>query len=399
LLGALRMRERWGTTAGTGRLLRLVAVFGLLFAQMALLTAAEPRGLANVARRVQSPSYTSYDTVARRVEDPVRFLRRYHEIQATFPVHGPSQPPGRVLYFWAVRQAVGAERAPAVAGYLLMVLGALSIVPLLVLVGGRGAPGAAGTTVALMASLPSYLLFTPQTDHLLLVVSLGAAALLVEAMRYASQPRAAALAFGAGLAAGLGVFVSFTTLAALGAWGLALAGMLLLAHRRGVPFPTSRQALRIAGAGLAGFALVIGATAALGLNWPAVFRESLAAAHRVQVEQHGRTYGTWVGWNLWDFALFVGFPLTLAWLARVRAEWLEPVEIPFAGALLISVLALDLSGRILGETGRIWMFLMPLAVAAAASGMERAPRRAVVLLAGSQFLVLLALRAFLNVPG
>ena len=215
-------------------------------------------------RRVKDASFTSYHTIASRVDDPADFLRRYHRIQATFPVHGPSQPPGRVMYFWAVDRVAGPERGAVVAGYLLMAIGAMSLVPLVVLVGGRCAPGATGAAVLLMACLPSYLLFTPQTDHLILFLSLTAAALAVEGMRYASHRLAPALFFGAGLAAGLGIFVSFTTLAALGAWGLALAGLVAWGHARGAPFPTVRRIAMLAVAGVAGAAVVPAIAAGYG---------------------------------------------------------------------------------------------------------------------------------------
>ena len=71
-----------------------------------------------------------------------------------------------------------------------------------------------------------------------------------------------------------------------------------------------RSALLL-GVGVAGFLVVPLVTSAMGMNWPSVFRECTAAAHRIQVLVFGRTFATWVGWNLWDFVLFLGPPLTL----------------------------------------------------------------------------------------
>jgi hypothetical protein len=301
-----------------------------------------------------------------------------------------------------MRRLFGDDVGPWMAGFGLMALGALSFVPLAGLVGGRNAPAAVGGAAMLMGSLPSFLLFTPETDHLILFLSLASAACLVGAMRYAGQKRAPWLAAAAGLFAGLGIFASFTTLAALGAWGLAFAGMLVLARRRRTPFPTSMQVVRLAAAALAGVVAVIGIVATLGMNWPAVFRECLEQARRVQTEFHGREYSLWVWWNLADFALFLGPPLVVVWLARLRGEWGDAgAEIPFAAALVIALVVLDVSGTILGETGRIWMFLMPLAVGAAATaeGAGGAVPLRLVPVAVAQFLVVLAMRAFLNVPG
>jgi hypothetical protein len=445
---ATRIRAVWAAGRNRVRLPWLGAAVVLAFLQMLLLTAAEPGGLSNLPRRVIDPAFTSYHTIARRADDTRAFLQRYPHIQSSFPVHGPSQPPGRVLFFRAVNDWAGAsperterllalgasvggvprgpagttdaERAGAVAaGILLVVLGSLCLVPLVSIVGGRCHGPAVGNAVLLMSLVPSFLLFTPQTDHLILLLTMTSAAMLLEAMRFASRSVAALLAMAAGVAAGLSLFVSFTTLAALGAWAIALAGMVTFAVRRGSPLPRPRASLRLAAGFAAGFALPIAILHVMGLDWIAVFRECLAAADRVQRLGHGRAYATWVTWNLWDFALFLGIPLTVVWLGRVRdeiAEWRraprlledrrtgalrEPdvFEAPFALALLAALLALDVSGRILGETGRIWMFLMPLAVAAAALSYGRRPLTCVLPLAIAQFIVLLALRGWVNVPG
>ena len=441
----LRMRRVWGGGSNFERSPLLIAVIALLFTQMVLLTAAEPGGLSNVPRRVLDPAFTSYHTIARDVDDVPEFLRRYAAIQGRFPVHGPSQPPGRVLFFHAVNEwaakgdrterllhlgerlggvppgppgTTEAQRAGALAaGFLLLAIGALSIVPLTVLAGGRCAPGAVGGTVVLMAGLPSFLLFTPETDHLILFFALTAAALKVEAMRYASRRWAPALAFGAGLAGGLGILVSFTTIAALAAIGIGFTGMVALGLRRRDPFPTPGQMTQIGFGALAGFLLVPALTAMAGLDWIAVFAAANRNAHRVQVLVFKRAYSEWVVWNLWDFVLFLGPGLAIAWLARIGTEARAfaagagfvpagpdgrsrlPLEIPLAIALLVALVALDVSGRILGETGRIWMFLMPLAVVAAASASEGRPGRELVPLALAQLLVLTALRLFVNVPG
>lgn len=429
-----------------GSFLLLAAAVLVVFAQMVALVAIEPGGLSNIPRRVLDPSFTSHHRIARDVGDVCEFLRSYPRLQRGFPVHGASQPPGRILFFhavndWASRpgrterilalgnglggvpegssRTTDGERAGAlVAGWLLIAIGALSIAPLAVLAGwsmtaewrraheGRADAVGVAASVLLMGTVPSFLLFTPQTDHLVLFLTLTSSAFLAEAMRSASRRRAPAFALCAGLAAGAGVFVSLTTLAALFAWGVALGGRVLLARRRGEPLPTPGRSAALALASIAGFAVVPGTAAAAGLDWPAVVRQCFAAAHTVQVLVHGRDFGTWVRWNLWDFALFLGPPLTIAWLARVPAELRAlrgaalptSLEIPFAAALLVGIVALDLSGAILGEVGRIWMFLMPLAAAAAGAAASR-DAAGVLPLAIAQLLVLLALRAFVNVPG
>lgn len=434
-LTSVAIRRTWGGAPNRARVPLLAAAVVLVLAEMVALTAIEPGGLSNLPRRVMDPAFTSYHTIAGRVDDVGGFLRDYPRLQRGFPVHGPSQPPGRVLFFRAANRWAGepgrteallslgerlggvpagppgttdAERAGALAAaWLLLALGALALVPLVVLVGGRCNPDGVASAVLLYGSVPSLMLFTPQTDHLLLLVVMSAAAFLVEAMRHASRPQAPAFAAVAGLLAGGALFVSLTAAAALLPWALALGGMWGVAARRGIPMPRPGRISVLATAAVLGFGVALAVPAAAGMDWPAVARECFAAAHRVQVLVHGRDYATWVRWNLWDFALFLGPPLVLAWLAALPSEFralrdrtTNALEIPFGLAALVTVAALDLSGSILGETGRIWMFLMPPALAAAA-GVTGAPRRAVPVMpiAVGQLAVLLALRGFVNVPG
>lgn len=457
-----RLRRLWA--GGRGRGIALAWLVLLTFLQFGALTAAEPGGLSNVARRVLDPAFTSYHTIAiRQVDDVGDFLERYPRISDRFPVHGPSQPPGRVLFFHSINELVTAtgtgpallafaesagmpvprgmpgttddERAGALAaGFLLFGIAALTVLPLVVMAGGSCRPGGVAASLLLWVTVPSFALFAPQTDHLLLLLTATAAALGLEALRYAGQPRSLPLALAAGLVAGGALFFSFTVLAALGAFGLALLGYFLLRARQGSGIPVARGGA-ILGVALAGFCVLPAVAAAAGLDWPAVFRTCVEAAHRVQVQIHGREFSTWVVWNLVDFVLFLGWPLVALVVVQARREatalvrpatfglaTLAPAthapatrceldseehpdgspaapELPFALALLGALLVLDLSGRILGETGRIWMFLMPLAALAAGAHFSGRSYRAVVVVALAQFLVLLAMRGFLNVPG
>ncbi len=384
----LRVRRTWGSSSRSVRAGTLAAAAMLVFLEMVALTAAEPGGLSNFPRRVLDPSFTSYHTIATKVDDPIRFLREYHDIQDKFPVHGPSQPPGRVLFYWSANRIAGDPEAGAsLAAWLLLAAGAVCVVPLVVLAGGRWHPGTTSASLLLFVSVPSIVLFTPQTDHLILLTTMTAAALAFESVRRASEWRAFAMAAGAGLVAGIALFVSLTSAAALAAWGIALVANVAFASEK----PAVRRLVMLGAAAALGLATALAVPAMLGMNWPAVVRECLAGAHRVQVLIYERSYSTWVGWNLVDFVLFLGPPIAVATLATLRS--------PFTIALLAALVVLDLSGSILGETGRIWMFLMPLAVLAAAGSDGCRSDRALIHLAAAQLLVVLAMRMVLNVPG
>jgi hypothetical protein len=436
LLVAFRIRR---VRADCGFLVRtalLATATVLVFAQMVLFIATQRNGLANIPKVVLSNQATSYHTIAGEVTDVRDFIRRYHLIQDQMIGHGRSHPPGRVLFFWQVNQWVASpERAEAVlrlgenigsvppkrrgvadslragalvAGFLLMGLGSLCLVPLATLLGGRGNAGAAGAGLLLMGIVPSYLIFNPMSDHLVLLISLSAGALIIEALRRADRPSAPVLAFSGGLISGLGAFVSFTTLAAVGAWGMVAVGMIVVAARRSEPIVTPRRATLLMGAGIAGLFVVPALTAGVGMNWPAVFERCMWHANQTQTVHARRIYSTWVGWNLVDFTLFVGPPIAIVMLARARVELSalktgriahrgRPLELPVALAFLVAITILDLSGVIMGEVGRVWLFFTPFVVAAAAKHLSECSNRALLSVAVAQFSVVLTMRAFLRV--
>lgn len=85
--------------------------------------------------------------------------------------------------------------------------------------------------------------------------------------------------------------------------------------------------------------------------------------HRFGITQY-RSYWAWLLWNLWDVAFFLGLPALAAigWAVLKRRAWLSAYVI----ALVVVVLAIDLSGAVRGETARILMFLYPLLIPLAA---------------------------------
>jgi cytochrome bd-type quinol oxidase subunit 2 len=108
-----------------------------------------------------------------------------------------------------------------------------------------------------------------------------------------------------------------------------------------------------------------------------------------------RTYWPWVALNPLEFAVAVGVPLFAA--AVVGTAWLvardaaRPADRATDGtaddqgcgrqlagvvfAWWLTLVALDLTGKNLGEIARLWMFLMPFAAVASAAVFERSKER------------------------
>jgi hypothetical protein len=268
----------------------------------------------------------------------------------------PDTPPGP----WAI----------VVLGFLLPALSALTAGPLQRLARAWGlSPAAAALAVLLWLLTPARSLFTPSLDQALPLLLVGAAALLVAGGRFrAGAPLAA------GLLAALACFLSYGCLATL-PW----LGLLVLGTGSGEAPPWRERATWVR-AGLLGLGFIapwlLLALAAGYAPWRH-FRAAIAMHRGMAVVT--RSYATWVGWNLYDFALLLGpavLGLALAALATGRREGPEGRSLRYGllgfwGLLLL----LDLSGSVRGEVGRIWLFFMPLAGLFAPVALERQGER------------------------
>jgi hypothetical protein len=101
-------------------------------------------------------------------------------------------------------------------------------------------------------------------------------------------------------------------------------------------------------------------------------------------------YLPWLGLHTWDFVLYAGVPiiaLALIEAFSVRAE--GPRRLSLALGLTLGALILSGIGR--GETGRVWMFLMPMVVLLAGLQLAELPVLQRALLLGAQVTWLLIL--------
>lgn len=93
-----------------------------------------------------------------------------------------------------------------------------------------------------------------------------------------------------------------------------------------------------------------------------------------------RSYRTWLLFNFVDFFIFLGIPTAVLFVAAVartlkRGFPGEAASDRFALLFTSLLLLLDISGRVRGETGRIWLFLMPFCLLIGSNGIDRNPVR------------------------
>ncbi len=416
----------------------VAAAFAVPFAMQSL----GEFGLAKWPFVLFSASSSGYYTAAKsHVTSPSEFIADYDRIQSEFlrdrgPYHLATHPPGLVLLHFEVlrwceskpaRSRAWLDVAPAtvrggfealagrsaaipladqaslwLVGLLSQLACALTVVPIYVLARRGAGARPAWFAAALWPLVPATTIFMPKSDVLYPLFATTAVA-------FALAGRATTGRVAGGLAAGLvlwlGMYFTFGLVTLL---PLIIAAVVFtegVRARPGLVACMQRGAAMLAAFATATAIYTVSTGHNLLATWLACFH-----AHAKFYDRHPRSYWSWVGFDLAEFVVAMGVPLAIAAivggasLARRRAnsatETGERETTPGSNdadptrcrgmvwAWCLTVLALDLSGKNLGEVARLWIFLMPFAIPAAAAALEQlGPRSwpAMLLLAAQAF--------------
>jgi hypothetical protein len=85
-----------------------------------------------------------------------------------------------------------------------------------------------------------------------------------------------------------------------------------------------------------------------------------------------RRYWPWLWLHTWDFFIFAGLPVAGLFLIGLT-HWSSPGVRKLARALAFTLLIVVISGTARGETGRLWIFFMPVLLIVAADLLLRVP--------------------------
>lgn len=248
-------------------------------------------------------------------------------------------------------QFSAAEWAAAAVGLLMPVWASLAVFPLAAV--ARRMRLDALRLAPLWALVPAVILFAGSWNTVYPALSVAAFGLLLRG--YAAR-RGAIWWLGAGLLSGLLTFANFSMAPLLLLLGLYALLRHVLNERQQRP---------------AWFSLSVGAWFGLGLALPWLLFWALTGSApedmlRVAFDRHlalDRPYVPWLWMHAWEWALLGGLPIVLLGLAAL-ARWRPGRDVlPLAtfGALIL----LLLSGTARGETGRVWLFLIPFALLSA----------------------------------
>ena len=393
LLAIVESHRRWILGSDPPRAGRALLV--LVLSSVALQAGAlyaEPLGLKRLHDLVLSHTATSYYTDAFRIQDVSNFLAEFHTAKLT--LHSMTHPPGPILFYYALIELFGSERAPYAAGATVMLLSAL-VLPVFYFAAATWlrAPRARLAACSLYALAPTLVVFLPALDTMFAVIALILAAAWQRALdeEVSSGPWS--------VAAGAALFV-----ASLLAYNiLAIGGLILLLAACHVFYASDRlDALKdvaiAAAASLATFIVLH-----LLLHFATGYRPIASFQHALELQEGQlgrirRPYYPSVFIDLYGFFVLgagaVAAPLVLRGLAdslgRREGEIPSP---PYALLGVAAVLIVDFSGLLPGESSRVWSFLYPFAFLSVGLALvELSTRRQLVLIA-LQWVYLVAAKA------
>ena len=366
----------WGADRDTPRVplwFWLTALVVANFCLQLFSVLADPRGADRIPQIVMSESATSYFGDALNIHRLGEFLSHFD--RAALHGHSTTHPAGPILFYYFFARMFSPEVGALLGGCSVGLIASLGIIVMYAFAG----LWTSDRRVRLLASafyalLPALTVFFPELDQIYPIFSMLIILTFVKALNATSGWYRYALASGAMLF--IATFFAYnllTTGAFLFYYGIYC--LFRVAPRVSKGILTFLRATAVAL--IATVSLYLLLWAATGYNAPASFRHSLVQQDAT-ARWLDRPYHVFVFADLYDFALAAGMialPILYFYLRGLRDEFKDN---PDGAALtligLATVLTVDLSGLLRGETARVWLFLQPLWVAPIAIELARARR-------------------------
>ena len=346
---------------------------------------AQPFSLSRIIYFVESPMNTSYYADAIRSADHplLELLANYPGYMPQFYQHSQEKPPGPILFFRAIVQTMGvSDHTALVAGLIIGLLASFNIPARYVLIRTLTHDrNAAFLGCVWIALCPGLTLHFPMLDQVYPVMSCLLIVTWVHALR--TRRFSYAALFGLLLAASCFVVYHFLVLGFFLAIATIAMSMSLL--------PPQRWRIYLlcvfAAAAIVIFYLLL--FLATGFNVVAVYRTALVEQTQhlaSMIRPYPRTilfdhtdFALGAGWLPWIFA---GIVLCSSQIDRIQRRW--------AMLCVAQIILLALLGLMQAETARIWLFLLPLLIAAAVPELSRWSRNMQwIVLAAAFFLMCL----------
>lgn len=367
----------------------LLALSSALLQSLGML--ADYRGLRLVQDIVLSPAATSYFTDATTIQHPLDWLGHFDT--ATLGKHSSTHPPGPILFYYLFLKLFGLTKGALIGGCVVGLLGSAGVF-VIYNFAGLWTPdcGARVTASALYALLPAMTLYFPEFDQIYPILVMLVILCWVHTLGAPSGDHRWTVCVG------VIIFISTLfayNLLAAGAF-LTYYGIYWLRSRKWSRRACSRLVLT-AGIAMATCGVLYAALWAVsGYNPFASFHHALVNQHFLAARLH-RPYKTFVFLDLYGFLLGAGIialPILLVKLqAPLRMTHSDRAELVLTFIGLATIITVDLSGMLRGETSRVWLFLQPLLIVPFAVKSFRLGRPWTLSIATVQWMIVVCLKA------
>lgn len=358
-----------------------------------------------------SPGVTGWHYAAARITDIGQTLREWPSFMQSatrYSTHLGIVPPGAVLVYYAIDQVLSglpalaqalalplraqlcqnyeiawlsnAQLASAWAGILMPLWGALTVFPLYRIGVRLSGEHTARWAIAWWPLIPSFLMFTGSLNTFFPFLSVCVMLCLVEGLWRGKW----LYVFASGLLMSVATFTSFAFLPVIFLAGLiVLLSFIFKTSLYTHSAPTGPSVWRwpfVAGLWFGVGLLVVWVIYYFlsGVTFFDVMRTA-SAAHLAM----DRPYLPWLYLHLYDYFMFTGWPLVLvsllgvgiALMAVIRRQQLSAAAV-LGLSLFATLVILDVSGTMRGESGRILLFLTPFLLLVAADTLDNPVRAA-----------------------
>jgi len=336
-------------------------------------------GIFVLLARTIEPVNNGYFTASLTIDTLSQFLSHYNELLATFPLHPSQHPPGGILFYYFFQWLFtffpflhhfvngitistksifeiwlpllpNQKEAALFTGFFMPLFASALAIPLYYAGKLFGTARVALRSAFMYLFLPSIVLFTPLPDVLFSVFTLGGLLFFILAIKK-NNPR---YVFLVGLMVALGIFCSLSLLSIGLLFFIALLIQYMLITKYRIILLKSMLYLTLG---------IVVPFIALMLFFQFNILTVATTIHNILVREiNNRSYTEFLFYNLYDFLIFAGIPVFFYFIYTLKDIRKLSKENFLLLSFIATLLIMDFSGTLKGETSRLLIPFYPFLV-------------------------------------